>query len=69
MNTQPRLWIHEGNGHYIGSLVIVCADSREQAEALIRKELDDSGLRKERLDVHEAELESGKVIVSKDGDY
>jgi hypothetical protein len=64
-----KLYIHNGAGHYIGSRVIVCATCREDAESLIRNELDKAGLRDEPLNVTEAKFSKNMVILFEDGDY
>lgn len=63
------LWIHRGAGHYIGSLVIVCAETKGDAEEIIREQLDKSGLKDEPLEVTEAIFSKNSVIVCDDGDY
>jgi hypothetical protein len=63
------LWIHRGAGHYIGSLVIVCAENKGDAEAIIREQLDKCGLKDEPLEVTEAAFSKNSVIVCNDGDY
>ena len=63
------LWIHRGDGHYTGSLVIVCAENKEDAEVIIREQLDKSGLKNEPLDVTKAVFSKNSVIVCDDGDY
>jgi len=65
----PSIWTHRGRGHYIGSCVVVCADSRGAAETLIRERLDECGLKIEAIDVTEIPVENGNVIVCIDGDY
>jgi len=63
------LFIHEGPGFYIGSTVIVSADSRMSAESLIRKELDATGLTNEKLNVRLLDDEPNTVLFSRNGDY
>jgi hypothetical protein len=48
-----KIYIHEGNGHYIGSCVIVVSDNLENAKGLIRQSLDDMGLSDEELSITE----------------
>lgn len=67
--TDCLLWIHRGEGHYIGSLVIVCAENKADAEAIIREQLDKCGLKDEPLEVTEAAFSKNSVIVCNDGDY
>lgn len=63
-----KIYIHEGKGHFIGSKAIVLAKSRKTAEALIRQELDSSGLKKEVLNIRENEILPG-LIYFDNGDY
>lgn len=49
MTKEKRLWIHEGPGHWIGSLVMCFAETEEDAAAMIRSRLDEYGLKKEPL--------------------
>jgi hypothetical protein len=65
-----KIFIHEGMGHYIGSVVIVVAKSEESATKIVRESLDSMGLCKEpikELDV--MEIQTSKVIYEKSGDY
>lgn len=64
-----KIYIHEGGGHYIGSTVIVCSESLEDAELLIRKQLDGCGLMDEELDIREMKLIKNSVIYMCDGNY
>lgn len=64
-----KLFKHTGNGHYIGSQMVVFADSMPEAETLIRIELDTSGLQRERLNVVEVPMALNTFVVSDDGDY
>jgi len=65
-----KIYTHEGNGHYIGSAVVVIAGSKQTAELLIRDFLDSSGLSEEKLDIKTEDLpKAGKVIYAVDGDY
>ena len=63
------LWIHRGPGHYIGSMVLVCAENKSDAESLIRNELDKCGLKNEPLEVTQAVFSKNSVIVCEDGAY
>ena len=62
------VWVHIGNGHYVGSAAVVIAKTEAEAKGLIRDALDSSGLKSEELDVERFELESQLVYFS-DGDY
>lgn len=64
-----KLYLHEGAGHYIGSTVLVCAENIEDAEQLIRSELDSHGLPEEPLNIREMKIQSNSVIISDGGDY
>lgn len=64
-----KLWIHRGEGVYVGSLVIVCAESKDEAEGIIRSQLDCSGITNEPLNVKEADFTRGAVIAFDDGQY
>ena len=63
-----KIYKHEGKGHYIGSCVIVISESLEDANKLIRKELDSIGLSGEVLEVKEV-LPNNGLIYSNNGDY
>lgn len=63
------LWLHRGPGHYIGSLVIVCARAKEDAESIVREQLDSCGLRSEQVSIEEVPISEGSVIVCESGDY
>lgn len=45
------IYKHLGTGHYIGSCIVIVANSKKDAENIIRKELDESGLKTEMLDI------------------
>jgi pyruvate/2-oxoglutarate/acetoin dehydrogenase E1 component len=65
-----KIYIHEGNGHYIGSCVIVIAGSKLVAETMIRKELDDAGLPREQVDIKTImNIDKRKVVKVINGDY
>ncbi len=64
-----KLFIHHGKGHYIGSTVIVYADSIEKASTLIRTTLDEVGLREEPLNIREIKAKNNSLIYCHDGDY
>lgn len=63
-----NIYKHTGPGHYVGSCVIVRANSQEEAEQIIRAQLDFSGLADEPLNVHLVNWEV-QVIHFDDGDY
>ena len=65
-----KIYTHLGNGHYIGSAVIVVAASLEEAEALIRFQLDSIGLSEEGIDIVSAvTIKANSVIYVNSGDY
>lgn len=64
-----KIYIHEGPGHYVGSVVIVIANNYNDARDIISRRLDDMGLEKENLSIIELEIEDGKIIFCKSGDY
>jgi hypothetical protein len=64
-----KLYIHEGPGHYVGSVVIVVSDNYETAYEIISKRLDDMGLNKENVSIIEKEIINNEIVFSKSGDY
>ena len=64
-----KFFKHEGDGHWIGSCVIVCADDLDTAKGLIRSELNSSGLWDEQLDVEEMNINPNHVVYFHSGDY
>ena len=66
-----KLFIHEGNGHYIGSTVIVWAENKDSAYKIIRKELNSMGLKDEEPFIIPIKLISKEpcVVYSNSGDY
>lgn len=64
-----KLYKHEGGGHYIGSCIVVVAETLKDAERWIRIELDKQGLSNEILSITECPIEEGSIIVNKNGDY
>lgn len=63
-----KIYKHTGNGHYIGSAMIVVAESMEEALTMIRKMLDENGLINEALNVTEHKVRKG-VVYENNGDY
>jgi hypothetical protein len=57
-----KIYKHEGKGHWIGSTVIVVANDREIAEAMIRERLNKGGLQNEELNVVEISIEPNTLI-------
>lgn len=65
-----KIYIHEGKGHYIGSTVIVIAESEEDACELIRMQLDEMGLHEEPIDIVEIKnIVTFSIVYSNDGSY
>lgn len=63
-----KIYKHTGNDHYIGSAMIVVAESMEEAETVIRDLLDKNGLPDEALNITEYKVKKG-VIHEQNGDY
>jgi len=66
-----KIYKHEGNGHWIGSCIIVSAVSMSMAELFIRHKLDLCGLSGEELDIHEVKNANTQstLIHLDDGEY
>ena len=64
-----KIYIHEGQGHYVGSCVIVVSDSLENAKSLIRQSLNYMGLLDEQLSVTEKEISNNTIVWKESGDY
>ena len=64
-----KIYIHEGQGHYVGSCVIVASDSLENAKSLIRQSLNYMGLLDEELSVTEKEISNNTIVWKESGDY
>jgi hypothetical protein len=68
------LFVYRGEGHYMGSCVIVCAETIQSACAMIRRELDARGLEHVSIGQKDSEVvrlnpKPGDVIYVDDGDY
>ncbi len=63
-----NLYKHEGKGFYIGSCVIVMAESIEMATVLIDNELNSMGLSDETINIVELDVRDG-IVYSHNGDY
>lgn len=63
-----KIYKHEGKGFYIGSCVIVIADTIEMARVLIENELFRMGLSDEKAEPIEVDTRD-KIIYSHNGDY
>lgn len=65
-----KIYKHEGKGFYIGSCVIVTADSFDHARVLIENELFRMGLPEEKpnINIVDVEVRDG-LIYSHNGDY
>ena len=46
-----KVYIHQGKGHYIGSVIVVAATNLKEAKELVRKELDSRFLKDEKLNM------------------
>ena len=64
-----KIYIHEGNGHYVGRCVIVVSDNLENAKGLIRQSLDGMGLSDEEISITEKEISNDIVVWKENGDY
>jgi hypothetical protein len=64
-----KLYIHRGEGHYVGSVVVAIAEDLDTASMLIRGKLDEMGLFSEDLDIVESDTESNSVVLSIFVDY
>ena len=64
-----RIFIHKGNGHYIGSVVVVSAETITDAVEIIEKYLIDNGLSNEALNIEEIEINDASIIYAQNGDY
>lgn len=65
----PKIYTHLGNGHYIGSVVVVVAGSIDEAKSIIKNYLVENGLPNEELNVKEWEFKECSVIYATNGDY
>lgn len=63
-----KIYKHEGKGFYIGSCIIVIADSIEHATILVENELFRMGLPNEKPNIFEVDARDG-LIYSHNGDY
>ncbi|MBD2705516.1 hypothetical protein IC229_33200 [Spirosoma sp. BT702] len=68
---EPRLYVHEGKGHYIGSVVVVIAHSESEGWQLIRDYLDSNGLSEPVNMTKTVNLTSihSELIYAQNGDY
>ena len=64
-----KIYIHEGPGHYVGSVVIVIANNYNDARDIISRRLDDMGLEKENLSIIEKNIIDGQIVFCSNGDY
>jgi hypothetical protein len=63
-----KIYKHEGKGFYIGSCIIVVADTIEMAKILIENELFRMGLSDEKAEPIEIDIRDN-IIYSYNGDY
>lgn len=64
-----KIYKHEGPGHYIGSCIIVLANSYGEAIHMIKDELIKTGLPDDELNVESFEINQTKFIYKHNGDY
>ena len=66
-----RIYRHYGKGHYIGSCIIVAANDEDEARAMIRTELDNMGLKEEKVAdfLHPLPILFHGIVYSDSGDY
>lgn len=64
-----KIFKHTGNGHYIGSCVIVVSKNIFDATDKIGDLLTAVGLPNEELNIEEIEITEGVVIELDNGDY
>ena len=64
-----KIYKHEGNGHYVGSYIVVVAPNIERATELICHRLIQEGLPDEELNITEFKTNKEAVILSVNGDY
>ena len=63
-----KIYKHEGKGFYIGSCIIVVADTIEMAKILIENELFRMGLSDEKAEPIEIDIRDN-IVYSYNGDY
>lgn len=63
-----KIYKHEGKGFYIGSCVIVIAETIDTARVLIENELFRIGLSNEKAEPIEVDI-TDKIIYTHNGDY
>jgi hypothetical protein len=63
-----KIYKHEGKGFWIGSCVIVIADTIEMAKILIENELFRMGLSDEKAEPIEIDIRDN-IVYSYNGDY
>lgn len=63
-----KIYKHEGKGFYIGSCVIVIAETIDTARVLIENELFRIGLPNEKAEPIEVDI-TDKIIYTHNGDY
>lgn len=65
-----KIYKHEGNGIYVGSCIVVVAKSKTTGKNIIRKILDNNGLRSEDIvDMEEIPIKHGEIVCQDNGDY
>lgn len=67
-----KIYKWQGNGHYLGAVMIFLCDNLESAKEMIKTKLIDSGLSKsweEYQEIEVIELDDCKMIWGDNGDY
>lgn len=65
-----KAFLHEGEGHYMGSKVVVIAPDKVDAEKQIRKALDKAGLPKVKIKItKEVDTAESALVFIDNGDY
>lgn len=60
---------HTGDGHYIGSCIILECNNMVQAKMEIREMLDENGLKNETLNIVEIDFNKSRLVYLNNGDY
>lgn len=63
-----NIFVHQGKGHYIGSVAIVVADSEREAGEVVRSKLDEAGLKDEPLNIR-SHVIAPSLVYFDNGDY
>ena len=64
------IYIHDGEGHYLGSTIVVVAGTEAEARRMIRTELDAKGRKLEPVEeLTKKDITDTQVVISINGDY